>query len=138
MDSRQRINTYLYTLFCKYIHIIRYTQTQYKQTCLWTQMFALCGNRTRDLLRSRRVFPPVRQIGRQSCDMLRSILVRVGYLVDGDEEGDGEQHVHEAEDGHGHGDGVPRRVQPVLRVLHRAHVPAHALREHRAQHHHRQ
>jgi hypothetical protein len=28
-------------------------------------MFALCGNRTRDLLRSRRVFPPLRQIGRQ-------------------------------------------------------------------------
>jgi hypothetical protein len=29
------------------------TQTQYKQTCSCTQMFALCGNRTRDLLRSR-------------------------------------------------------------------------------------
>jgi hypothetical protein len=28
-------------------------------------MFALCGNRTRDLLRSRRVFPPLRQVGRQ-------------------------------------------------------------------------
>jgi hypothetical protein len=28
-------------------------------------MFALCGNRPRDLLRDRRVFPPLRQIGRQ-------------------------------------------------------------------------
>jgi hypothetical protein len=28
-------------------------------------MFALCGNRNRDLLRIRRVFPPLRQIGRQ-------------------------------------------------------------------------
>jgi hypothetical protein len=28
-------------------------------------MFALCGNRTRDLLRSRRVFQPLRHIGRQ-------------------------------------------------------------------------
>jgi hypothetical protein len=28
------------------------------------QMFALCGNRTRNLLR-RRVFPPLRQISRQ-------------------------------------------------------------------------
>jgi hypothetical protein len=28
-----------------------------------TQMFALCGKGTRDLLRSRRVFPPLRQIG---------------------------------------------------------------------------
>jgi hypothetical protein len=28
-------------------------------------MFALCGNRTRDLLRKWRVFPPLRQIGRQ-------------------------------------------------------------------------
>jgi hypothetical protein len=28
-------------------------------------MFALCGNRTRDLLRSRRVFPPLHHIGRQ-------------------------------------------------------------------------
>jgi hypothetical protein len=28
-------------------------------------MFALCGNRTRDLLRRRRVFSPLRQIGRQ-------------------------------------------------------------------------
>jgi hypothetical protein len=27
-------------------------------------MFALCGNRTRDLLRIRRVFPPLREIGR--------------------------------------------------------------------------
>jgi hypothetical protein len=51
--------------FCKYIHIIhRNTQTQYKQTCSCTQMFALCGNRTCDLLRSRRVFPPLRHIGR--------------------------------------------------------------------------
>jgi hypothetical protein len=30
----------------------RNTQTQYKQTCSCTQMFALCGNRTCDLLRS--------------------------------------------------------------------------------------
>jgi hypothetical protein len=28
-------------------------------------MFALCGNRTRVLLRSRRVFPPLRHTGRQ-------------------------------------------------------------------------
>jgi hypothetical protein len=28
-------------------------------------MFALCVNQTRDLLRSRRVFPPLRHIGRQ-------------------------------------------------------------------------
>jgi hypothetical protein len=57
---------YIHTFFCKYIHIIhRNTQTQYKQTCSCTQMFPLCGNRTRDLLRSRRVFPPLRQIGRQ-------------------------------------------------------------------------
>jgi hypothetical protein len=28
-------------------------------------MFALCGNRTRDLLRSRQVYSPIRQIGRQ-------------------------------------------------------------------------
>jgi hypothetical protein len=41
----------------------RNTQTQYKQTCTCTQMFALCGNRTRDLLRSRRVFPPLHHIG---------------------------------------------------------------------------
>jgi hypothetical protein len=27
-------------------------------------MFALCGNRTRDLFRSKSVFPPLRQIGR--------------------------------------------------------------------------
>jgi hypothetical protein len=27
-------------------------------------MFALCGNRARDLLRSSRVFPPLRQVGR--------------------------------------------------------------------------
>jgi hypothetical protein len=27
-------------------------------------MFALCENQTRDLLRSRRVFPPLRHIGR--------------------------------------------------------------------------
>jgi hypothetical protein len=34
-----------------YIHIIhRNTQTQYKQACPCTQMFAMCGNRTRDLL----------------------------------------------------------------------------------------
>jgi hypothetical protein len=53
--------------FCKYIHIIhRYTQTQYKLTCSCTQMFALCGNWTRDLLRGRRVFPPLRQIGRRT------------------------------------------------------------------------
>jgi hypothetical protein len=44
------------------MHIIhRNTQTQYKQTCSCTQMFALCENRTRDLLRIRRVFPPLRQ-----------------------------------------------------------------------------
>jgi hypothetical protein len=59
-------NGLIYTLhfFCKYIHIHRNTQTQYKQTCSCTQMFALCGNRSRDLLRSRRVFPPPRHIGR--------------------------------------------------------------------------
>jgi hypothetical protein len=60
------IYTYIH-FFCKYIHIIhRNTQTQYKQTCFCTQMFALCGNRNRDLLRSRRVFPPLRHIGRQT------------------------------------------------------------------------
>jgi hypothetical protein len=32
---------------------------------MFMQMFALCGNRTRDPLRSRRVFPPLRHIGRQ-------------------------------------------------------------------------
>jgi hypothetical protein len=63
-------NTYLFTFFfCKYIHIIhRNTQTQYKQPCSCTQMFALCGNRTRELLRSRRVLRPLRQIGRQEND----------------------------------------------------------------------
>jgi hypothetical protein len=45
------IHTYL-LFFCKYIHFIhRNTQTQYRQTCSCTQKFALCGNRTRDLLR---------------------------------------------------------------------------------------
>jgi hypothetical protein len=56
----------IYILFvCNYMHIIqRNTQTQYKQTCSCTQMFAPCGNRTRDLLGSRRVFRSQRQIGR--------------------------------------------------------------------------
>jgi hypothetical protein len=50
--------------FCKYIHTIHInTQPQFKQIC--TQMFALCGNRTRNLLSSRRVFLPLRQIGHQ-------------------------------------------------------------------------
>jgi hypothetical protein len=44
----------------------RNTQTQNKQTCSSTQMFALCGNRTRDLLRSRRVVSLLRQIGCQT------------------------------------------------------------------------
>jgi hypothetical protein len=53
---------YTYILFfCKYLHIIHgNTQTQYKQTCSCTQIFALYGTRTRDLLHSRRVFPPLR------------------------------------------------------------------------------
>jgi hypothetical protein len=58
-----KVTVYIY--FCKYIHIHRNTQTQYKESSSCTQMFALCRNRTRDLLRSRRVFPPIRQIGRQ-------------------------------------------------------------------------
>jgi hypothetical protein len=59
------IHTYIH-FFCKYIHIIqKNTQTQYKQTCSCTQMFALCENRTRDLWRSRRVFTPLHHIGRQ-------------------------------------------------------------------------
>jgi hypothetical protein len=46
------IYTYI-IFFCKYILIIHWnTQTQYKQTCSFTRMFALCGNRTRHLLRS--------------------------------------------------------------------------------------
>jgi hypothetical protein len=50
--------------------IHRNTQTQYKQTCSCTQIFALYRNRICDLLRSRRVFPPLRQIGRRyaRCD----------------------------------------------------------------------
>jgi hypothetical protein len=56
---------FIYIFFCKYLHIRhRNTHFQYKQTCSCTQMFALCGNRTCELLRSRRVFPPLRQIGR--------------------------------------------------------------------------
>jgi hypothetical protein len=43
-------------------------------------MFALCENRTRDLLRSRRVFPPLRQIGRQyACYW---ITIYKDYLLD--------------------------------------------------------
>jgi hypothetical protein len=38
-----------------------------KQTCSCIQMFALCGNRTRDLLRGWLLFAPIRQIGRQIC-----------------------------------------------------------------------
>jgi hypothetical protein len=67
MDSRYRIKILIYIFFCKYIHIIhRNTQTQYKQISSCTQMFALCGNRTRNLLSTRQVFPPLRQIGRHS------------------------------------------------------------------------
>jgi hypothetical protein len=63
------IHTYIHFFFYKYIHIIhRNTQTQYKQTCSCTQMFALCGNRTRFLWRSRRVFTPLRHIGRRTID----------------------------------------------------------------------
>jgi hypothetical protein len=39
----------------------RNTQTQYKQIWSCTQMFVLCGNRTRNLLRNRQVFGPLRQ-----------------------------------------------------------------------------
>jgi hypothetical protein len=46
-------------------------------------MFALCGNRTRDLLRSKRVFPPLRQIGRHSmfsyCD-LDFLIIQTGVM----------------------------------------------------------
>jgi hypothetical protein len=53
MDSRPD----KYTFFLK----IHTTQTQYKQTCSCTQMLVLCGNGTRDLLRNRRVFGPMRE-----------------------------------------------------------------------------
>jgi hypothetical protein len=43
-------------------------------------MFALCGNRTRDLLRSWRVFPPLRQIGRQEL-LIRNLLLILFSLV---------------------------------------------------------
>jgi hypothetical protein len=69
---------YFYAI-SKYIHIIhRNTQTQYKQTGSCTQMFALCGNRTRDILSTRRVFPPLRHMGRQiavNCLAINSKLV---------------------------------------------------------------
>jgi hypothetical protein len=39
--------------------LIENTQTRYKQTYSCTQMFVLCGDRTRNLLRSMRVFGPV-------------------------------------------------------------------------------
>jgi hypothetical protein len=70
---------YTYIIFfCKYIYIIhRNTQTQYKQTCLCTQMFARCGNRTLDLLRSRRVFPPLRHIGHNTYT--KSVVLWTAY-----------------------------------------------------------
>jgi hypothetical protein len=38
-------------------------------------MFALCGNRIRDVLRSRRVFPPLRHIGRNiSLNTVHSLI----------------------------------------------------------------
>jgi hypothetical protein len=40
-------------------------------------MFALCGNRTRDLWRSRRVFTPLRHIGRQMINYEKSADVMV-------------------------------------------------------------
>jgi hypothetical protein len=74
------IHTYIH-FFCKYIHIIhRNTQTQYKQTCSCTQMFALCGNRTRDLLRSRRVFPQLRHIGRR-MRLTMNVLVKLKAII---------------------------------------------------------
>jgi hypothetical protein len=38
-------------------------------------MFALSGKRTRDLLRSRRVFPPLRHIGRQKLVLYKSLTL---------------------------------------------------------------
>jgi hypothetical protein len=75
------IHTCIHFFFCKYIHFIhRNTQTQYKQTCSCTQMFALCGNQTRDLLRSRRVFPPLGHISSQITHKpLKSITAKVSY-----------------------------------------------------------
>jgi hypothetical protein len=48
---------------CKYIHIIHRKHPDPIQTDVCTQMFVLCGNRTRNLLRSRWVFRPLRQFG---------------------------------------------------------------------------
>jgi hypothetical protein len=58
----------------KYIHIIHKTprpNTNSMSVCILyfscTQMFALCGNRKRDLSRSRRVFPPLRRRPWTAC-----------------------------------------------------------------------
>jgi hypothetical protein len=47
-----------------------------------TQMFALCGNRTRDLLRSRRLFPPLRHIARQLHLWICLLNVRLSYQIE--------------------------------------------------------
>jgi hypothetical protein len=43
-------------------------------------MFALCENRTRDLLRSRRIFPPLRQIGRQLAEKIKISVYKNMYV----------------------------------------------------------
>jgi hypothetical protein len=60
--------------------MLRNTQTRYKQTCSCTQIFALCENRTRDLLRSRRVFLPVRQPNYRQL-LANMLLYSVGYRL---------------------------------------------------------
>jgi hypothetical protein len=46
-------------------YVYRKNQTQYKRTCSSTLMLVLYGNRTRDLMRYRRVIGPLGQISRQ-------------------------------------------------------------------------
>jgi hypothetical protein len=61
---------YIFRFFCTNI-VYTETPRPYTNRHVHTQMFALCGNRTRNLLRSRRVFPPLRQIGRQLLNYLK-------------------------------------------------------------------
>jgi hypothetical protein len=63
------IHIYIHFFFVNTYIIYIETTRPHKQTCSCTQMFALCGNRTRDLLRSRRVFPSLRLISRQKMSL---------------------------------------------------------------------
>jgi hypothetical protein len=56
-------------------------------------MFALCGNQTRDLLRSRRLFPTLDQIGRLLLLLLKlvkiiGVRVEIYYYIFGNAFGD--------------------------------------------------